>query len=194
MVAGQWIGLCFLLMIVAPGSAQEVPDSAFLIINQERLLTDSETGRALIAEEEVARDKLRSEARAIDLAFETEEQRLTDLRATVTSEEFRALADAFDERVVQARRDQDARSIALAQEFEQRRRQFYAQVGPILVSLMARFQARAIFDETSVLLADQALNITSAVITEIDATLATGSGVSMDTDASAPSTPADGGD
>ena len=35
--------------------------------------------------------------------------------------------------------------------------------------LMDRYQAKAIFDETSVLLADQSLNITEAVIAEIDA-------------------------
>ena len=61
------------------------------------------------------------------------------------------------------------RASALAQEFDQRRRAFYARVAPILVMLMDRYQAKAIFDETSVLLADQSLNITDEVIAEIDA-------------------------
>ena len=38
--------------------------------------------------------------------------------------------------------------------------QFYARVAPILVMLMDRYGAKAIFDENSVLLADQSLNIT----------------------------------
>jgi hypothetical protein len=42
-------------------------------------------------------------------------------------------------------------------------------VAPILVSLMDRYRAKAILDENSVLLADQSLNITAAVIAEIDA-------------------------
>ena len=71
--------------------------------------------------------------------------------------------------MVKARRDQDERANALAQQFDQRRRQFYAQVAPILVMLMDRYGAKAIFDENSVLLADQSLNITEAVIAEIDA-------------------------
>ena len=71
--------------------------------------------------------------------------------------------------MVEARREQDARANALAQEFDQRRRQFYAQVAPILVTLMDRYGAKAIFDENSVLLADQSLNITDEVIAEIDA-------------------------
>lgn len=155
-----------------PVAAQEQPAPgrpSFLVLNQERILTDSQLGRALLAEEEAARDRLRREARDIDRAFEAEEQRLTDLRPTLPPEEFRALADEFDARVVAARREQDARSAALAQEFDRRRRRFYAEAAPVLVSLMARYGALAILDENSVLLADQTLDITEAVIAEIDA-------------------------
>ena len=153
----------------APG--QEAPPP-FLIINQEQLLTGSEAGRQLLADEERERDTLRSDARALDAAFEEEEQRLTDQRPDLDPAEFRRLSDEFDARVVQARTDQDSRSAALAQEFDQRRRAFYARVAPILVTLMDRHGAKAILDENSVLLADQSLNITAAVIAEIDATLA----------------------
>ncbi len=62
-------------------AAQEAPRSPFLVLNQERLLTGSERGQALLAEEEAARDALRAEARAIETAFEAEEQRLTEQRA-----------------------------------------------------------------------------------------------------------------
>jgi Skp family chaperone for outer membrane proteins len=151
----------------APAAAQE--GAPFLLLNQERILTGSRTGQALLAEEEAARDALRAEAREIDRSFEEEERRLTELRAEIAPEEFRELADAFDDRVVEARREQDQRSNNLVIEFEQRRRQFYNEVGPILVALLSRYGARAIFDESSVLLADQSLNITDAVIAEIDA-------------------------
>jgi Skp family chaperone for outer membrane proteins len=154
-------------LAAAGARAQEPPP--FLIINQEQILTGSQAGRELLAEEERQRDALRAEARALDAAFEEEEQRLTEQRAELDPAEFRELSDAFDARVVQARRDQDARSTALAQEFDQRRRAFYARVAPILVSLMDRYRAKAILDENSVLLADQSLNITAAVIAEIDA-------------------------
>ncbi|HMQ91759.1 MAG TPA: OmpH family outer membrane protein [Amaricoccus sp.] len=143
--------------------------SSFLLVNQERLLTGSLRGQALLAEEEAERDKLRAEARSIDAAFEAEEQKLTESRAELDPAEFRKLADDFDQRVVAARRDQDARSAALASEFDLRRRQFYASVAPILVEVMARHEAKAIFDENSVLLAAQELNITEEVIAEIDA-------------------------
>ena len=85
---------------------------------------------------------MRSEARKLDSSFEEEERRLTEQRPTLPPEEFRKLSDAFDARVVKARRDQDERASALAQQFDQRRRQFYAQVAPILVMLMDRYGAR----------------------------------------------------
>ncbi|WP_299131799.1 OmpH family outer membrane protein [uncultured Amaricoccus sp.] len=153
----------------ATSGAPEQPASTFLFLNQERILTDSETGRKLLDEEEAARDALRGDARAIDAAFEDEEQRLTELRKTLSSEEFRARADDFDARVVKARQDQDARSSSLAQDLDRRRRAFYSSVAPILVKLLGRYHAYAIFDESSVLLADDSLNITGAVIAEIDA-------------------------
>ncbi len=161
------------LALAGPAAAQQVaPDpgpAPFLFINQERILTGSKPGQALLAEEEHQRDALRAEARALDQSFETEESELTDKRQTLAPEEFRKLSDAFDTRVVQARRDQDKRANDLAQEFDQRRRQFYAQVAPILVTLMGRYGAKAIFDESSVLFVDPSLNITDAVIAEIDA-------------------------
>lgn len=161
------------LVAAAPLPAQEPPGPApFLYINQEQILTESETGQALLAEEERQRNALRAEARALDQSFEAEERELTERRPTLPPDEFRKLSDAFDARVVQARRDQDARAEALAQEFDQRRRQFYARVAPILVMLMDRYRAPAIFDESSVLLADQSLNITAEVIAEIDASAA----------------------
>lgn len=158
--------------LAGAASAQVAPPPAgasFLFINQERILVDSGAGRALLAAEEEKRKALVAEARAIDSAFEDEERQLTEKRGTIPTREFRELADAFDERVVAARKRQDERSDALAKELDQARRQFYSAVAPVLVRLMERHQAQAIFDENSVLLADQRLNITDEVIAEIDA-------------------------
>lgn len=163
------LAAAFLVAGALAAAAQEPGRPAFLILSQERILTGSERGRALLAREDAARDALRETARGIETAFEAEEQRLTEQRATLDAEAFRALADDFDRRVVAARAEQDARAAALAQEFDQARRQFYAGVGPILVRVMERFGALAILDESSVLLSDQALNITDEVIAEIDA-------------------------
>lgn len=174
---GLMIAVALVAALTGPAGearAQERIASPFLFVNQERILTGSKTGQKLMADEEAARDALRREARAIDAAFETEERQLNELRKTMSAEAFRAKADDFDARVVKARQDQDTRSTELAQELDQRRRQFYAAVAPILVTVMDRYRAHAIFDENSVLLADETLNITADVIAEVDAQAAQG--------------------
>jgi len=152
-----------------PLAAQDAARQPFLVLSQERILTGSAAGQALLAEEAEARDALRAEARAIDAAFEAEERALTASRGELAPEVFRERADDFDARVVVARREQDERSDALAQEFDRKRREFYGAVAPVLVSIMERRGADVILDENTVLLADQAVNITDAVIAEIDA-------------------------
>ena len=185
--AGVALALALAVLALAgPAPAQVAVASPFLIINQERLLTGSRMGQEILAEEERQRDALRAEARALDASFEAEERQLTEQRPTLPAEEFRKLSDAFDARVVEARRQQDERASALAQEFDQRRRAFYARVAPILVMLMDRYRAPAIFDESSVLLVDQSLNITAEVIAEIDASAA-------QEPAAPPAAPAQGG-
>ena len=159
--------LAALVLAAGPLAAQS-QRPPFLYLNQERILTGSERGRALLAEEEAARNALRAEARRIETAFETEERQLTEQRASLDPAEFRARSNDFDARVVKARADQDARAGALAQEFDQTRRKFYADVAPILVGVMERAGALAIFDETTVLIADQSLNVTDEVIAVLD--------------------------
>lgn len=159
--------LAALVLAAGPLAAQS-QRPPFLYLNQERILTGSERGRALLAEEEAARNALRAEARRIETAFETEERQLTEQRASLDPAEFRARSNDFDARVVKARADQDARAAALAQEFDQTRRKFYADVAPILVGVMERAGALAIFDETTVLIADQSLNVTDEVIAVLD--------------------------
>lgn len=159
--------LAALVLAAGPLAAQS-QRPPFLYLNQERILTGSERGRALLAEEEAARNALRAEARRIETAFETEERQLTEQRASLDPAEFRARSKDFDARVVKARADQDARAAALAQEFDQTRRKFYADVAPILVGVMEQAGALAIFDETTVLIADQSLNVTDEVIAVLD--------------------------
>jgi Skp family chaperone for outer membrane proteins len=165
------LALMSCLSLWAPAaSAQEagVRDVPFLFINQERILVDSKAGQAILASEEERRNRLVAEARAIDAAFEAEERALTEKRKSLPPAEFHQLAEDFDKRVVAARQRQDERSDALAQDLERARRQFFAEVAPILVQFMDGFGAVAIFDENTVLLADQRLNITDEVIAEID--------------------------
>lgn len=82
------VAAAHVLLVCVVGSAafaQAQPASAppFLIVNQEQLLTESQSGKALLAAEETQRDVLRNEARALDASFEQEERTLTEQRPTL---------------------------------------------------------------------------------------------------------------
>ena len=138
----------------AGGRPAQEPRAAarFLFLNQERILTGSQAGQALLAEEERRATSCAPRPARIDTAFEAEERRLTEQRPTLPPEEFRKSPTSSTRASSRRGASRTSASAALAQEFDQRRRQFYAQVAPILVMLMERYGAQAIFDENSVLL------------------------------------------
>lgn len=163
------------LLLAAPAGAQgldyRVPQAdvpPFLVIEQDRLLTGSLYGQDIIARNEAEAQALREESQQLDRAFEEEERRLTERRAELPADEFRALADAFDEKVVRTRREQEAKAAALNRRVETRQREFFRRVGPVLLEILKETGASAVFDQREVLISKQDLNITDEVIKRLD--------------------------
>lgn len=169
------VGRIFLLAALAFGPAHlclaqslSSPTSPILVIIQERLFTESMVGREIVARETEKRDRLKAESRAIDAAFEAEERELTEQRATLSKEEFRALADSFDARVVAARAGQEEKSQDILKDMEDMRRRFFATAAPILQQIMADYNAVILMDQRSVLLSDNRINITDEAIRRLN--------------------------
>lgn len=165
------------LLLAAPAGAQQlgypVPPAQtqappFLVIEQDRLLTDSLYGQDIIARNEAEAQALREESQQLDRAFEEEERQLTERRPGLPPAEFRELADAFDDRVVRARREQEAKATALTRRVETRQREFFRRVGPVLLDILGETGAVAVFDQRDVLISKQDLNITDEVIKRLD--------------------------
>lgn len=146
----------------------------FLILEQDRLLSGSAFGQEIIALNEAEAQQLRQEGEILDRQFEAEERDLTERRATMDPEAFRELADAFDEKVVATRLAQDEKAQALAERSDQRRREFFRQVGPILLDVLEATGAAAVIEQRGVLVSKQDLNITDEVIKRLDAAHAAG--------------------
>ncbi|MEM9779328.1 MAG: OmpH family outer membrane protein [Pseudomonadota bacterium] len=144
-------------------------DLPFLVLEQDRLLAESELGQAIRAENEAAADSLRREGQQLDRQFEEEERQLTEQRATLSPEEFRVLADAFDEKVVATRAAQEERAAALTREADARQRDFFRRVGPILLGILEETGASAVIEQRALLVTKQDLNITREVIKRLDA-------------------------
>lgn len=141
---------------------------AFLVVDQERVLRESLFGQDLRRTDTEEADLLRAEAEALDRAFEAEELELTEKRPTLPPDEFRALADAFDEKVVRTRQEQQNKANALAQRSEQRQRALFQRLAPVLLAILTETGASAVVDQRTLLIAKGDLNITDEVIKRLD--------------------------
>lgn len=161
-----------------PGAADVyslgIIDSTIATLDQEILFDESAFGRRVFDALTEASAELSAENRAIEAALAEEERALTEARATLAPEEFRPLAEAFDDRVTALRNRQQARARALGvwRDLEQQR--FFEAAVPVLTQLMRDSGALVIVDSRAVLLALEDVDLTARAIARIDARLGDG--------------------
>lgn len=143
-----------------------------LLIDQDRLFSGSVFGQAVGGViDRVGRD-LSAQNREIEDVLTQEEQRLTELRSSLSIEDFRLRAAEFDARVVEIRSEQDAKNRALGAYAEAARQRFLEIMGPILIDLVQRSAAEVLMDRRAVIFARDDIDITDEAIAAIDAALA----------------------
>lgn len=140
-----------------------------LVIDGEAAFAGSRMGKRLSAEIEEKSKALAAENRTIEAQLSDEEKALTERRKTLSPEEFRPLADAFDEKVRRIRDEQDAKARAIGQIGDYARRAFLTAARPILDQIMQESGAVVILELRNVFLVDDAANITDEVIRRLDA-------------------------
>lgn len=176
MRAGLPLAICLLLMSAPSAIAQQAEGEPpirgpILTLNQERLFEESLYGRRLLGEIEAAFQELAAENRRIEAELEDEERRLTELRPTLSPEEFRPLAETFDERVTEIRRTQEGRNRQISRRRDEALQEFLAAAVPILTSILQETDAEIILDARSILLAADRIDITNEALAQIDAVL-----------------------
>ncbi len=161
-----------------PATPTPVPTlrSPFLVVDQEALFANSAYGQRVTADIETESRLLAEENRRLEAELSAEERDLTERRPTLDPEEFRQLADDFDARVTQIRTEQDAKARALTERGDMERRRFLSAAVPILGQIMRDVGAGAIFDQRSVFLSDDRLDITDRAIEAINTTIGDGTG------------------
>ncbi|MCV2870077.1 OmpH family outer membrane protein [Defluviimonas sp. WL0002] len=177
------VALSLAVAAVLPVAAQEASVTtgprpvmtSILVLDQERLFEGSLWGKRVVSEIEADSSALAAENRQIESDLETEEQALTEQRKTLPGEEFRALADAFDAKVIEIRRNQDAKARDLARLRDVERQAFLATAVPVLRGLLSETPgALVILDRRSVLIAADVIDITDEAIARIDTALGAG--------------------
>jgi len=151
-----------------------VVQSDVLVIDIERLLAETAYGQKLQKGIEADRDALIARNERVASELEAEEKALTELRATTPPEEFREMADAFDTKVTQLRRESER----LSRELERRRDlapvQFMRVVQPVLGDILNEADAVALLDVRSVILRAEVADVTDIAISRIDARIGEG--------------------
>ncbi|MGB7241984.1 MAG: OmpH family outer membrane protein [Sulfitobacter sp.] len=168
-------GAGFAPQAAAQTIAGSIVQSPVLIVDSERLYLESDFGKRAAQQIEAAGTALTTENRKIEAELAAEEKVLTQKRASMEAAEFRVLADAFDQKVQETRRVQDAKNRALNQELDEDRVKFLNAVAPVLQSIMQEAGAAVVFDRRTVFLSSNAVDITSGAIERVNAILGDGS-------------------
>lgn len=159
-----------------PAAAQElgVVRTSVLIIESDRLYNESAFGRRVAQELEAQSAVLAAENRKLQAEFEAEERDLTERRPTMEPEAFRTLANAFDEKAQNSRREQERKLRNLQQKQEASRAMFFAAAQPVLETMMREAGASVILERNTVALFASASDVTDLAIMRLDTTLGSG--------------------
>ncbi len=175
---GPLRALCVLVLLAVamPLGAQQlgVPQTDVLTISSERLFADSAFGQRVFREIEAESTLLAEENERIVAQLSKEEKDLTEKRSDLSGDEFRPLAEAFDEKVQSHRDGQRAKLDALARRGEEARGQFFEMAQPVLIELLREFGASIVIERSNVVLSTDASDITNAAIARIDAAIGDG--------------------
>jgi len=176
-VLGAWMGLILGVM----ASAQELrAPSAVLTIDPEQLFEQTAFGKRIIAESEALAAAPQAENRQIEAELTEEERDLTEQRPSLSVDEFRALADAFDEKVNRIRTEQDTKGREVQSFREREQQRFFGVIGPVLLGVVRERNAAVILDRRSVFLSTETVDVTQDAIARIDAQFGDGARAGTD--------------
>jgi len=171
------LALVLSVVVAMPGFAQQQSQNfSILTINQDLLFSASLYGERVRDEIEAEKTRLEIAIRQIESDLVAEEKSLTEQRATLPNDEFRKLADAFDQKVQGIRSAQKTKAQNLGRKLDQERAGFYKRVLPVLGELMKERGAMVVLDQRTVFASASSVDITEIAVRRIDATIGDGTG------------------
>ena len=163
-------------LVAQPLSAVE--KSELFTVDLTRLLRSSEFGKNIIAANNIARKKLQSENKELEKKLLLEEKELSELRKTLSNEEFRPKALEFDKRVTIIREEQGKKEEFLNKKVRKEESDFFKKIYPFLYEILIARGGLILVDQRNVILWDNSVDITDDAIEAINQAL--GSGVKFD--------------
>lgn len=173
------LAICTMLALSGPVFAQplsigRVEGPPIVILNQERLFSESLFGQRVQAELEAASAALSRQNRELEAALLEEEQSLTAQRATMSAEDFRPLAEEFDTRVEEIRAVQAERLRRLTAQADGAEQLFIQLTTPILRDLLTEIGAAAVLDSRVVIYVGEGGDVTDLALRRVNTDLGDG--------------------
>ena len=160
----------FLFTLVAqPLSAAE--KSELFTVDMTKLLRSSEFGKNIIAANNIARKKLQSENEELEKKLLLEEKELSELRKTLSVEEFRPKALEFDKRVSIIRAEQGKKEEILNKKVRKEETDFFKRIYPLLYEILIERGGLILVDQRNIILWDNSVDITDDAIQAINQAL-----------------------
>ena len=160
------------MSVPVSGIAQEAQQfsipSPILVIDQDRLYAESQAGSALLLGLEAEAQALAEENQRIEQELIAEELELTELRQSTPPEDFRLLADDFDEKVQRIRAEQDEKARALTNARDAAQSGFFQEVTGVILEIVREKGALVVLDRRDVFLSAERIDITNEAIRRIN--------------------------
>lgn len=143
-------------------------------IDEERLFRESQFGQRVLGAIDAASRALEEENAALLAELTAREEELTELRDTLDAEEFRAQAEAFDQRAEMIRQEQAQKLARFSQFEESERRRFFSQTGNVLRQVLEEEGAQILIASGAVIVGVPEMDMTDVTIAAIDAAIGDG--------------------
>ncbi|NIY81210.1 OmpH family outer membrane protein [Celeribacter sp. HF31] len=139
-----------------------------LVFDRARVVKQSQAGAALEARMAEAREALLAENDQIYADLEAEEQEISDAKSTMAEAEFRARAQAFDEKVTQVRQRQDEKARDIQTLYDEGLAEIDQQMNTVLTQIARDLGAVVVFERNQVYLMNGAIDISRIAIEKLD--------------------------
>lgn len=156
-------------LVAQPLSAAE--KSELFTVDMTKLLRSSEFGKNIIAANNLARKKLQSENEELEKKLLFEEKELSELRKTLSVEEFRPKALEFDKRVSIIRAEQGKKEEILNKKVRKEETDFFKRIYPLLYEILIERGGLILVDQRNIILWDNSVDITDDAIQAINQAL-----------------------
>lgn len=159
--------LCGFLLPLS-GFAQDFVPREVLVVDYDRMVRETRLAQTMVASVRQLKVEWQREAELVVQEFETEEQNLTELKKTLSPEDFAQLAEEFDAKVQSVREERRARAAQLNDLEREIPNVFRLRIRPIMTNLLQELKATVILDVNSNDIFDPAADVTNIAINRVD--------------------------